>query len=947
MLYLRTLGGLELSGPSGSVVLRRRNDLAVLAVLADRSPVAVQREEVQTLFWGERPEEKARHSLRQVVLQLRRVCGNALDVRTDYLRLDPEFVQYDARDFAVAAREGRCRDAIDLWTGDFLMRCEDVGAEAFRAWLDVERERLRRLLAFCYERTVVELETAEDLDRAAQYAAGWVERFPLDERPRLRLIEILCRTGRVADATVAQGTFIRRRLAEMEEHPSADWLTATDRLLRDARDADAAEVRARAAGTHPSDIQDALASSPVTAEPLLVAATPAPVAPRRRLVPVLAVAAVICAVVVLGVRIATARSGKPPALAVGKITSALSSDSLSGFGTLLTINLARIPGLDLISERRMSEIAAGIRSHDLDAVARVAGAQEIIEGRLSRRADGTLRADLRRADLATGKTRAAYIVEGADLTQVADLLTEQVARDFKVPTPIARREGTTSSIVAYRFYEQGLRAYYENDAIGARRLFAAALAEDSTFAMAALYNGFVVAGDSEDVYFARALRHANRTNERERLLISVAWGRRMADPRVLSWADTLVTRYPSEPDAHLVYAQQLMSGENPVAALPHFHRVVEMDSTHGLAMVHCRACDALAGMIEIYRGVDSLDAAERLARTWLRWQPHSEPAWSAYSRVLGESDRFAEAHAALDSANKYSNAGDPLSHAVWWFRANDYESVDRAWRYAEHSNTPDLRLDGLWTHVISSGAQGRMRDALAAAREYRRYRRELGRSNASDGLLEAVVLAESGQPRKAAVLYDSMARLELAPFASRLGASRAWTWTHAAGAYASLGDTAALRRLEDSVRVNGAIATERFRRLHHYVHGLLLATQHKPAEAAHSFRQALWNRQSTHVRIYLELARALIAAGRPTEAIPPLVEALKGPVSAAGLYATRTELQELLAVAYEKSGQRDSALAQYKLVSHAWRNADPEFDVRRAAVGARIVELSRLRPARR
>ena len=190
----------------------------------------------------------------------------------------------------------------------------------------------------------------------------------------------------------------------------------------------------------------------------------------------------------------------------------------------------------------MSEVGAGMHSGDLSAIARVAGAQEIIEGMLSRRTDGTLRADLRRTDLATGKTRSAYTVEGTDLAQLADLLTEQIARDLMVPTPVARREGTTTSMVAYRFYEQGLRAYYENDAIVARRLFSAALAEDSTFAMAALYNGFVVAADSEDVYFARALRHAHRTNERERLLISVAWGRRMADPRVLSWADTLVTR---------------------------------------------------------------------------------------------------------------------------------------------------------------------------------------------------------------------------------------------------------------------------------------------------------------------------------------------------------------------------------------------------------------------
>lgn len=417
----------------------------------------------------------------------------------------------------------------------------------------------------------------------------------------------------------------------------------------------------------------------------------------------------------------------------------------------------------------------------------------------------------------------------------------------------------------------------------------------------------------------------------------------MADPRVISWADTLVTRYPSEPDAHLVYAQQLMEGENPAAGIPHFRRVLDMDSTNGRAMVHCRACDALAGMSETYRALDSLDAAGRVARIWIRWHPRSSPAWSAYSKVLGESDRFPEAHAAVDSARKYSSDGNSGSHEVWWFRANDYESVDSASRVAEQSSDPEVRLEGLWTHVISSRTQGRMRDALSAARAYRRLRRETGNSLGTEGLLEAVVLAESGQPRRAAALFDSLTRLDRSPFASRRGASRAWTLVHAAGAFAQLGDTAALRRLEDSVRVNGALATERHKRLHHYVRGLRLALQHEPAEAADAFRRAVWIRQATHARIYLELARSLGAAGRPREAIPPLIEALKGPVSAVGLYATRTELQEQLAAAYDQNGQRDSAIVQYRLVSQAWRNADPEFDVRRASVNARIVALARPR----
>ena len=227
-------------------------------------------------------------------------------------------------------------------------------------------------------------------------------------------------------------------------------------------------------------------------------------------------------------------------------------------------------------------------------------------------------------------------------------------------------------------------------------------------------------------------------------------------------------------------------------------------------------------------------------------------------------------------------------------------------------------------------------DALAAAREYTRYRRQHGPSNAADALLEAVVLAENGRPRESAALYDSMARPQRAVSPSRSSAKRAWYWTHEAGAAATAGDTATLRRLEDSVRASGALATERSKRLHHYVRGLRLELEHRPADAVAAFRLALWVRQNTHVRIYAGLARSLIAAGRPREAVAPLMDALRGPVSAAGLYATRTELQELLALAYDKSGQHDSALIQYKLVSRAWRHADPQFDQRRAVVEARI-----------
>src|SRR5207237_3705424 len=113
-------------------------ELVLLAVLADRAPHAVRREELQALFWGERVEERGRHSLRQVVLRLRRACGDALELTPTTLQLREGAVEFDAREFAIAARARRHAEAVSRWTGEFLPGCEDVGGEEFRAWLEVE-----------------------------------------------------------------------------------------------------------------------------------------------------------------------------------------------------------------------------------------------------------------------------------------------------------------------------------------------------------------------------------------------------------------------------------------------------------------------------------------------------------------------------------------------------------------------------------------------------------------------------------------------------------------------------------------------------------------------------------------------------------------------------------------------------------------------------------------
>ena len=959
-LLLKTLGRMLLSGHGGEELLGRRIDLAALAVLADRSPAVVRREELQSLFWGESTEEKARHSLRQVVMRLRHACGPALDVQAATLRVLGGAIDFDARRFSEAATAGRWRDAVDAWTGTFLPDCDTIGAEGFRNWLDVERERLRRLLAHSYERAADELAGSDGNERVA-LTFRWATQFPLDELAHRRHIDALASAGRVSETVATRGAFIERLRAELAESPADEWMSAVDTAVERARTVEANGIAARAQTQRVNAPVSELAVQPellaqVIATPLTDGATTVRQGWRRRPFVIAGVFVALAAVVVSAVLIARSNVARPkrlPPLAVGEIASTVSSDSVRGFATLLTINLARISELNVVSERRVSEVASARQTAGIEAIARAAGAEELLDGVLSLQPGNTLRADLRRIDLRSGETRAAYSIEAADLTTLADLITEQVARDLGVQASTARREGITTSIVAYRLYEQGLRAYHDGDGAAARRFCTAALDEDSTFAMAAFYNGLAIGGAGSDEYLARAAQLAQHTSDRERLLISATWGRRMTDPRVLAWAETLITRYPTESQAHLIYAREMLDRRNLPASLAHFRRVVEMDSAIDRSGTgpRCRACEGLVGMMEVYSRLIAPDDEERLARIWLRWQPRSSAAWYRLSGVLGSQRRYSEAHVAIDSAAKYSvEPGFPLVHTIWWFRTNEFAEIDRLWRELLRSPKPDVRMDALWTGVLSLRTQGRMREALDAARQYRRESIARGQGLDPDlgaAMPEAVTLMETGQPRQAATLFDAIARVPQEPFPSRVGAHRAMYWTHTATAYAAAGDTTRLAALEDSVRVNGMLATDRHKVLYRYVRGLRLAAQRRPLEAAESFRLAQLEPTATYVRIHLELARALLAANRPAEAIQPLVMALDGPTSASGVYATRSELQVMLGSAYERNRQPDSAVVQYRLAAHAWRNADPEFAARRAQLEARIRAVARLEPVRK
>ena len=211
----------------------RRKELSLLAYLARRSPRSVGRAELAALLW-EGDEARARQSLRQALLELKRAVGEGLVTEGDLVRVDPAVVRLDANAFDRAIAEGRPAEAVEWWRGDFLAGLEDVGREAFRTWLEIEREGLRRQLAGALDRLVGGASDRGDWEEAAAWAERWTGLLPLDERGHHKLVEALRLAGRPGEARARYAAAVARLRSELEIEPGPELRLAGAKAERAA-----------------------------------------------------------------------------------------------------------------------------------------------------------------------------------------------------------------------------------------------------------------------------------------------------------------------------------------------------------------------------------------------------------------------------------------------------------------------------------------------------------------------------------------------------------------------------------------------------------------------------------------------------------------------------------------------------------------------------------------
>jgi tetratricopeptide (TPR) repeat protein len=277
----------------------------------------------------------------------------------------------------------------------------------------------------------------------------------------------------------------------------------------------------------------------------------------------------------------------------------------------------------------------------------------------------------------------------------------------------------------------------------------------------------------------------------------------------------------------------------------------------------------------------------------------------------GRADAALAAFQVIDSLARNPVSPDPLL-ARLAIRRGDFDQADqRLHRMVTDRSWPDAE----WFLAVSLRTQGRLREAAALP-------------VAKSTVLEGVLLLDAGRWSEAAAFFLRQSRPwdPTKPIIGHQAKNLAFNLTQVATSLAAAGDTGRLAGLADSIAWAGHNSLPaREAHLARYVRGLLLAARGQLTTAADEYRASILSWNEGYTRANYALAQVLLRQNRPREAVAALQPAFRGSLEAANLYLSRTELHELLALAFDAAGERDSAKVHWGAVASAWKSADPPF----------------------
>ncbi len=232
LLKIHLLGHLELLDNEDRVLslpttLKARSLLAYL-ILHRSQPQP--REHLSTLFWGERPEQKARHSLSTALWRIRRCLPDEEVILSDHhtVQFDPQadlWLDVDAFEALVKREEASdLQEAASLYRGPFLNGFYDD-------WVINERYRLEALYLDALAYLMSTYEDQAQHESALTTALRLLKEDPLREDAHRAAMRAYCRLGR-RNAALEQYRRCRERVqAELDAEPMPETTTLHREIL--------------------------------------------------------------------------------------------------------------------------------------------------------------------------------------------------------------------------------------------------------------------------------------------------------------------------------------------------------------------------------------------------------------------------------------------------------------------------------------------------------------------------------------------------------------------------------------------------------------------------------------------------------------------------------------------------------------------------------------------
>lgn len=986
---LVTLGGLVLLDGDGRAVSSLGPRHLALLVYFALSTKPLSRDHVAELFWGDRDEDRARHSIREALSKLRRLLGpDAIPQRSTSLALSPSVpLTVDARTFIAASTAGDTRSVVELYAGPFLDGVHAGGSRSFEDWCDAERAMYEARFVIACVPECARLREAGAWTECAELARRWLAAAPLDPVPAVELLRALSAPG-TRDAqrlAMQEYSHIVERLAadyDLTPHPRvastadeirrmtfpspADEPTSTESPIAGERDSDLREVAVSAEAT-----ELAANSGPSAFFPATVAPPPARGwAGRRRFTRAVAASVVgagLLATIVLLVRASSDRAavtvGDGMAMVPFDVVGG-SADSwlAAGLPRLLGAAIAREHVVNVLDEARMrdvlpvSDTSHAPLSSDALAAARRLGARWLLTGNVAV-GGGRYWLDVTVHNVRSGT--ATRRVTGADTTLDAVIAqaTARVVASIDAPAGGAQFvELEPNTVTSYRLYIRALQLRAQMRTSEEAAALDQAIAMDSGFVDAVIERRYMLAApftvaaiDSARTLDAAYAKGRSRATEFQRLYFDAYLALHSGDhARAEVLGRTLLARYPRDPRAYFRAIDIFSLHGRFDEASRIAERAIALDSAGRTAgSDECRVCVGYRTVSEMARITGDYPRAESAARKAIAFRPEDPAAWAQFGAVLAAQNHYGDALVAARQAGALSPsdpdfAMDVVRRLIEDRRYSDADSALRVWR---STNDPRFAVEAAEMRALLLRERGEfsaaarvLDDALTRFPDDSVFLlliqgENLAHTGDVAGVRRAFAAAVPAQPHPRGSDPESLYPADWA---------RTFTWPRTLMAdalwRASSGDTLHLSALADSIQAIGARSYYgRDWRLYYHVRGLIAMTGKRWAEAESEFTKAQWGR-SGWPRTLVELARAQRAQGHNAAAIATLRDAYTVQLAAMGLYVPRSELDFEMARTFAAAGASDSAGVYAARVASAWRHGDPRVRRQLAELPASLAE---------